>query len=151
MGGTIASQLASKPDLAPHIAALVLDSPVLDWQDVIRANCVRAGLPGFLGSFAEPWLSRPALARLVGLPHAIPLEAMSFKSWAANHRVPTLILHGDHDDSVPLTTSTQLDRVRPDLVTLHTFSAAHTLSWNADSKRWRDSVQTWLARQHESG
>ncbi|MCK3771196.1 alpha/beta hydrolase [Microbacterium aerolatum] len=151
MGGAIAVLLASKPDLAPHIAALVLDSPVLDWQDVIRANCVRAGLPGFLGLFAEPWLSSPALARLVGLPHAIPSEKTRYRSRAENHRVPTWILHGARDDSVPLTMSTTFRNLRPDLVTLHTFSAGHTLSWNVDPKRWRDSVKTWLARQHESG
>lgn len=144
MGGAIAVQLASRPDLAPHIAALVLDSPVLDWQDVIRANCVRAGLPGFLSSFADPWLSIPAMARLVGLPHSIPLEKMSYKSWAANHRVPTLILHGDRDDSVPVSSSATFRNLRPEPVTLNRFNAGHTLSWNSDPERWRQTVQTWL-------
>lgn len=45
MGGAIAIQLALRPHLTPLIAGLVLDSPVLDWSSVIRANCTRAGLP----------------------------------------------------------------------------------------------------------
>ncbi len=144
MGAAIAVRLALKPDLAPHTTALVLDSPVLDWQGVIRANCVRAGLPGFLGSFAEPWLTSPAMSRLVGLPHAIPLEQMSYKRWAADLRLPTLILHGDRDDSEPVSSSAMFRSLRPDLVTLKVFEAGHTLSWNADPDRWVEEVQSWL-------
>ncbi|WP_346728806.1 alpha/beta hydrolase family protein [Leucobacter manosquensis] len=151
MGGTIAAQLALKPDLAPHIAALVLDSPVLDWHDVILANCARAGLPGFAGSLAAPWLARRTFARLVALPHSIPLETMSYKQWAADLRVPTLILHGDHDDPAPMSTSTVVRSIRHDVVELNLFSAGHTLSWNADSSGWRQTVRTWLARQAPSG
>lgn len=65
MGGAIAIQLALRPHLAPLIAGLVLDSPVLDWSSVIRANCTRAGLPECAGGLAIPWLGSKGLSRLL--------------------------------------------------------------------------------------
>lgn len=44
MGAAIALQLAHHPSYRRSIAGLVLDSPVLDWTEVIKANCTRSGL-----------------------------------------------------------------------------------------------------------
>lgn len=144
MGGAIAVQLALRPDLAPLIAALVLDSPVLDWRSVIRANCKRVGLPAAAGDLALPWLTRPALARLVGLPVAVMLDAMQYMAWASWLPTPTLVLQGASDNSVPATSVLELHRLRPELVAVHRFDAGHTLSWNSDRDRWRSAVTDWL-------
>ncbi len=53
MGAAITLQLADHPRHHDLIAALVLDSPVLNWTEVIKANCARSGLPH------EPGVSRP--------------------------------------------------------------------------------------------
>ena len=58
---------------------------------------------------------------------------------------PTLILHGTHDDSVPIRLSQALRDARPGLVSLETFEAGHTLSWNSDPDRWQSAVIVWLA------
>ena len=59
--------------------------------------------------------------------------------------MPTLILHGTRDDSVPIRLSETLLHARSDLVVeLETFDAAHTLCWNTDPDRWQKAVTAWL-------
>lgn len=144
MGAAIALQLADRPRHQGLIAALVLDSPVLNWAEVIKANCARSGLPAAAGHLAIPWLTLTPLARAVGLPGGIPLRSFDWTSRAADLSTPTLILHGTRDDSVPIRLSQALRRTRPDLVELETFDAGHTLCWNTDPDRWQDAVTAWL-------
>lgn len=144
MGGAIALQIVSDPESNSDVAALVLDSPVVDWVSTIRASCVRSGLPGWAGALAQPWLDRPALARLVGLPNVIGLGRFDWVARTAEIRVPTLILHGTLDSSSPFDAVARLRDRRPDLVELETFEADHTMNWNSDPDRWRQSVRAWL-------
>jgi pimeloyl-ACP methyl ester carboxylesterase len=144
MGAAIALQLADRPRHEGVISALVLDSPVLDWAEVIKANCVRSGLPAAAGHLAIPWLTLAPLARAVGLPGRIPLRSFDWSTRAADLATPTLILHGTGDDSVPIRLSQDLRDARPDLVELESFDAGHTLCWNTDPDRWQRTVTTWL-------
>jgi len=147
MGAAIALQLAASPRHDGLITALVLDSPVLDWTETIKANCARSGLPAFAGWLAVPWLSAGRLARLLGLPSPIPLGHYDWITRAAELTTPTLILHGTRDSSAPFRLSRALQHRRPELVTLQTFDAEHTLAWNADPERWRAVVSGWLTAQ----
>lgn len=144
MGAAIALQLADRSPHRDTIAGLVLDSPVLDWTEVIKANCARSGLPSQAGALAIPWLTLRPLARMVGLPAAIPLRSFDWTVRAADLTTPTLILHGTQDDSVQIRLSQALQDRRPDLVALEAFDAGHTLSWNSDPGRWQSAVTTWL-------
>ena len=144
MGAAIALQLANRSPHRDAIAGLVVDSPVLDWTEVIKANCTRSGLPAAAGSLAIPWLTLRPLARMVGLPATIPLRSFDWTVRAADLTTPTLILHGTQDDSVQIRLSQALQDRRPDLVALEAFDAGHTLSWNSDPGRWQSAVTTWL-------
>ena len=144
MGAAIALQLADHPRHQGLIAALVLDSPVFNWTEVIKTNCARSGLPAAAGHLAAPWLTLTPLARTVGLPGRIPLRSFDWTARAADLTTPTLILHGTRDDSVPIRLSQALRDARPDLVELETFDAGHTLCWNTDPDRWHETVTTWL-------
>ena len=145
MGAAIALQLAVRPLHEGLIAALVLDSPVLDWTETIKANCARSGLPGVAGLLALPWLAAGPLASMVGLPESIPLRQFDWISCAAGPASPALILHGMRDSSAPVRLSQALRGRRSDLVTLETFDADRTLAWNSDPERWRSAVTTWLS------
>jgi Dipeptidyl aminopeptidases/acylaminoacyl-peptidases len=147
MGAAIALRAASRARARGVIAAVVLDSPVLDWGEVIKANCARSGLPAVAGHLATPWLTLDPLACMVGLPGAIPLRELDWVRRAEELTVPTLILHGDRDDSAPISASRALRARRPDLVQLESFDAGHTLAWNSDPARWRSAVSAWLAKQ----
>lgn len=144
MGAAIALQLADHPRHQGLIAALVLDSPVFNWTEVVKANCARSGLPAAVGHLALPWLTAEPLARAVGLPGHIPLRSFDWTARTAHLTTPTLILHGTRDDSVPIQLSQALRDARPDLVELETFDAGHTLCWNTDPDRWRYAVTMWL-------
>lgn len=146
MGAAIALQLAHRSDYAQLITGLVLDSPVLDWVEVIKANCVRSNLPAAVGQLAIPWLTLEPLARVVGLPNGIPLREFDWAQRANELTVPALILHGNRDDSVPATLSETLRDRRPDLVELKSFEASHTLAWNSNPDKWRIAVSSWLSR-----
>lgn len=149
MGAAIALQLANHPRHEGLIAALVLDSPVLDWAEVIKTNCVRSGLPAAAGHLAVPWLTLAPLAHTVGLPGSTPLRSFDWTARAADLATPTLILHGTRDDSVPIQFSQALRDARPDLVELEAFDAGHTLCWNSDPDRWHKSATTWLSARRD--
>lgn len=144
MGAAIALQLTDRPRHQGLIAALVLDSPVLNWTEVIMSNCARSGLPAAAGHLAIPWLTLGPLARTVGLPGGIPLRSFDWTARAADLATPTLILHGTRDDSVPIRLSQALRDTRPGLIELDTFDADHTLCWNSDPGRWQRTVTSWL-------
>ena len=145
MGASIALDLAHRAAYRDLIVGLVLDSPVLDWGSVIRANCKRGGLPNSTGTLAMPWLTREPLARMVGLPTGLPLDDSNWVERASELEVPTLILHGTRDDSVQFSISKALHGQRPDLVTLETFDAGHTLNWNSDQTRWNAIIRRFVA------
>lgn len=145
MGAAIALQVAHRSDYAQLVAGLVLDSPVLDWVEAIKANCVRSGLPAAAGQLTFPWLTFESLARMVGLPSGIPLREFDWVQRAQELTVPTLILHGTGDDSVPIRASEALRDRRPGVVELESFDAGHTLAWNSDTDRWRVTVSAWLS------
>lgn len=145
MGAEIALQLAHMSDYAQLVAGLVLDSPVLDWVEVIKANCARSGLPPAAVHLAIPWLTLGPLARMMGLPNAIPLRELDWARRAEELTVPTLILHGNRDDSAPISISEALRDRRPDLVELEPYDAGHTLAWNSDPDWWRTAVSSWLS------
>lgn len=147
MGAAIALQVASRTRERDVIAGLVLDSPILDWVEVIKANCARSGLPAAAGNLATPWLMLSWRARMVGLPGSIPLREFDWVQRAEELTVPMLILHGARDDSAPINVSEALRDRRPDLVQLESFDAGHTLAWNSDPARWRSAVSAWLAKQ----
>lgn len=150
MGAAIALRLAADPTHSVHVDSLILESPVLDWIATLKANCVRAGLPAGTGLLAVPWLSLGPLARTLGLPGPIPLRTLNWIVRARELAKPTLILHGARDDSAPLEVSRTLAAIRPDLVQLDEFDAAHTMTWNSDPERWQAIVSDWLTSRHPS-
>lgn len=145
MGAAIALQLADRWHHRGVVAGLVLDSPVLDWVEAIKANCVRTGLPAVTGVLAVPWLTLRPLSRMLGLPRNIPLGSFDWVTRAGELRVPTLIVHGTRDDSAPIRVSVAVSALRPDLVQLEVFDAGHTLSWNSDPDRWNSTLGAWLS------
>lgn len=144
MGALIALQAADRIHDSKLIGGLVLDSPVLNWTKVIKTTSARNGLPALLGGLVSPWLQIKPLALTVGLPSKVPLHNLNWLAPTKNLTYPALILHGTRDDTTPITASRQMQHRHPDRVTLATFDANHTFTWNSQPQRWRSIVRNWL-------
>lgn len=146
MGGAIVLQLLDRSPLAMHVAAVVLDGPVVDWGEVLRFH---------LGQYHAPWpvlaaatriLRHPRQGRwLVGLHEPVDLGRTDWVTRSAELRHPMLIVHSRDDDVVPAAPSMRLAALRPDLVTFVDDGVArHCQEWNVDPQRWESAVGAFL-------
>ena len=145
MGGAIALQTADRSSLNRYIRAMVLDGPVVNWVEVLAHHARLNYVPVQAGRLGQWLISKPAGRALTGLAAPLDLKSMDWTARAEEVRTPTLILHSEDDDFVPVGPSEELARRNPDLVTFIRFTRArHTKEFNVDPQRWADSVQAWL-------
>ncbi|KQZ24982.1 alpha/beta hydrolase family protein [Microbacterium sp. Root553] len=148
MGGAVSLQTAVNSGHRDRIAGLILESPVIDWRTVLRYQAREAGMRAPLPDLAMSALSVPLTARLSGAEDAIPFDRLDMVARADELAVPILILHSDDDGFVPADASHALQRARPDLVTMPSFSVArHTKLWNYDQNGWNAAITGWLTAQ----
>ena len=141
MGGAIALQVADRSDVAGKVRGLVLDSPVVDWGDVLRSQGADRNLPS-----AETALAMWVTERRFGLD----FDRFDWVARARDLKVPTLLVHSDDDHYVPDGPGKQLAAARPDLVTLHLVpGAGHTEGWNTDPAGYERVLSDWV-RAHAS-
>jgi pimeloyl-ACP methyl ester carboxylesterase len=142
-GGAVVNFLARSP-LRNQVSAAILDSPVLDLGAVVDHNASQTGLG------IGPWTVPPSLTAVAKWISSwrYDLDWAEFdyieQLWRDLH-APMLILHGTADGSVPVATSIDMQRQRPDIVTLVTFEGVdHVLGWNADREAYEGAVAAFL-------
>lgn len=144
MGGNIVLTLLRRSKLAAELVrGAVLDSPALDWRDLLRYQATRLKLPAASASIIEGTAS----LRLRQSFHLVnQLRGVD------ELHVPILIFHGDDDQTVPLHQSEALAAARPDLVRLLTVpGAAHIRAWNLDPKGYEAELGEWVKRATDDG
>lgn len=145
MGGTACLLAAERSPHAALVNALVLDSPALNWRELIVYHASLARAPrvfGWLGG----WLLETGLVRS-GVPGGLPLRSLTPRSFAAKLRVPTLIHCSPGDTFVPMAPAAELARLRPDFVTLHQAPRGeHVRLWNVDPEQWDGVTRAFLDR-----
>ncbi|MDN6300062.1 MAG: alpha/beta hydrolase, partial [Micrococcaceae bacterium] len=125
----------------------VLDGPVVNWIDVLRHQAKVNRIPEAVGRLGQWLLSNRAGRAITGLAAPVDLKELNWIAKADQLRVPTLILHSEDDDFVPVGPSAQLAELNPEMVTFERFTlAAHTREWNVDPERWEQTVIRWLSR-----
>lgn len=145
MGGAIVLQHVSRSWTADRVRALVLDSPVIDWKDVLDHHAEIAKLPKPISQLSLWMLADKAWRRVVGTDGPLDLARLDWVSRAAELRLPILLLHSDDDEFVPSGPSRRLAQARPDLVTFESFPhARHCREWNTDPQRWEREVARFL-------
>jgi alpha-beta hydrolase superfamily lysophospholipase len=148
MGGAISLQAMGRAVHRERVRALVLDSPAVDWLDVLRYHGRARHVPELLGDAAFATISHPWGSLVTGQEQPLDLKRLDFVERSDEVTVPVLILHSDDDGYVPSTGSRRLAEERPDLVTLVPFSIArHTKLWNYDRDRWNAAIGAWLDAQ----
>lgn len=138
MGGTLAMACAARSTVRSRLRALVLDAPVLDWTPVMRLAAVERGLPRPV----VPLLVPPAMglaSRLAGFDWDL------IRHDPAALSLPTLLVHGDADPTVPIELADVLAETRPELVTyLRVPGAGHVRSWNQDPEAYESTLRAFL-------
>jgi len=123
----------------------VLESPVIDWADVVAYQALLLRLPAPVVQGALVVLGRRWGRIVTGLHLPIDFPRLDFVARADDLSLPILILHSDDDGFVPSAPSRRLAELRPDIVTLVPFAEArHTKLWNYDPAGWNEAILAWL-------
>lgn len=145
MGGAIILQTLDLSWLSDLVEAVVLDSPVVDWGDVLKYHAKANHVPPLLRDFGRLVMGRKALRRLAGVHEPVDVARTDWVTRAREIRHRMLILHSVDDEVVPAGPSVALAAARPDLVTLDRWDTArHCREWNLDQARWERSVRDFL-------
>lgn len=145
MGGQIALQLDLNSAHREKIVGLILESPAVDWSEVLRYQAGLLRVPKPVITLAIGALSSDWGGPVRGTGERIPLERLDIVRRADELKHPILVLHSDEDGFVPSGASHALALARPDLVTLEVFhTARHTKLWNYDQERWTRTITEWV-------
>jgi alpha-beta hydrolase superfamily lysophospholipase len=138
MGGALVTQFMERSPLAPKVAGLVLDAPVLDWQAVLSFNATEMGFPSFLSKPVE-WA--------IGARIDADWESLDAIRHPKDFQLPTLLFHGTEDDVVPISTSDEFAAALPRWVTYFRVpEAGHTEEWNVDPRLYERRLGAFLRR-----
>ncbi|MFC8501154.1 alpha/beta hydrolase family protein [Pedococcus sp. NPDC057267] len=143
MGGAVVAAFMENSPRRSEVTGLILDAPALSLADMVTYGA-RDMLPG---SRAVPasvlWFGE----RFASARFGVDWQAIDYVRDSSWVRVPTLVLHGTADPSVPVELSRRLHAARPDRVRLEEFPGAlHAESWNFDSARYDALVSAFLRR-----
>ena len=138
MGGAITLSFLYRSEFASSVRAVILDAPMLDFEDVVDYGAERLGLPSAL-----TWLAK----RILDLRFEFSWEDRNYLRRAAELRVPILLFHGDADRLVHVRTSEALAKARPDLVTyVRVSGATHVRSWNMNPTAYERTLADFLGQ-----
>ncbi|WP_433327885.1 alpha/beta hydrolase family protein [Spirillospora sp. CA-294931] len=139
MGGAIAMKtLREKPGL---VRAVVLDSPVMDWNATLDKAGADEGLPDLMTGVAK---------RFVEWRVGIELDDFDQREYAPRLKVPVLLYTTADDATVDNKPSLEFARkAPPGLVTAVATAGDHTDAWNVDSGAYERSLLTFLRKIQE--
>jgi pimeloyl-ACP methyl ester carboxylesterase len=138
MGGAIVSQFMERSPLAPRVAGLVLDAPVLDWKAVLAFHATEMGFPSFAALPVE-WA--------VGARIDSDWDSLDALRHPDDFQLPILLFHGTEDDVVPISSSDDFAAELPRRVTYYRVpKAGHTEAWNVDPALYERRLTSFLSR-----
>jgi fermentation-respiration switch protein FrsA (DUF1100 family) len=137
MGGAIAGQFLKHSDRTDRVAALALDAPALDFNEVVADKLGARALP-FARTLATAGIAVFDLYRGARLSEAESVEVV------AQFPGPVFLAHGTADALVPITTSDRLVAERKGPITYLRTEANHLLSYKENPQRYREEMLAWL-------
>jgi len=151
MGGMISLQAVLRSArVRERLVGVILDSPAIDWVDILRSQGRAYGFPGELGDAVSRLLGGPFGGGLTGIAAPISVEELDPVARAEEFSAPMLLMHSVDDGFVPIDGSRRFAEARPDLIEFEVFEQArHTKLWNHDPERWNGLVRGWLERRTE--
>ncbi|WP_350349756.1 alpha/beta fold hydrolase [Agromyces sp. G08B096] len=152
MGGSIVLQAVLRSaEVRDGLVGVILESPAIDWADILRFQGSTYGLPDELSELVTRLLSAPVAVGVTGMAAPIDLESLDAVARADEFDVPILLLASEDDGFVPIDGARRFAAARPDLVEFEVFQGArHTKLWNHDPERWSRLIGAWLERRRVS-
>ncbi|ATG52284.1 alpha/beta hydrolase [Brachybacterium vulturis] len=148
MGGGIALRTSVRSAHRDRIAALVLDSPAVDWQDILIYHATALKAPARMRELALWMMTSRFGARMVQLREPLALAEMTPEHYAEHLTHPTLLFHALDDETVPPEPSRRLAALRTDLIEfVPVVGASHTREWNSDPARYERRLAAYLVRE----
>ncbi len=136
MGGAVTSVFLHESDLIGRVRGVILDSPVLDLEEVVDTEAAERGIPTFFTAGAK------AIARL---RFGLDWPQLDHVARADEFDMPILLIHGTADGTVPVATSDAFAAARPDIVIYERFDGAdHVYAWNVDPTRYSTAVLNFV-------
>ena len=152
LGATMALNTVQRSSLAEMIKGIVMVSPVLVWEDVMRANARHQRCPQLLGSLVARLLALNGFSRLAGLEGPLEVRNHDRARFQGALSIPVLILHNGNDWSVPFGTSARFAQAHKGQIELVEFDCSgHTQEWNSDPVGWDLAVRRWYENWFPSG
>ena len=136
MGGAITASFLLESPNADLVDAVVLDSPMLDFEATVDLQADRFRVPGTIRFVAKT---------LASLRFGVDWQASNYVDRAQRYETPMLVFHSSGDESVPASSSQDLAIARPDIVQLiDVEEAGHVRSWNFDPERYETELISFL-------
>ncbi len=134
LGGSLVENYLKRAS-DPAVSKVVLDSPALDWNEVIHRQIEKNGYPGIV-----------YYPTVLAMRLRAGVDVSSISTTAGDIKQKTLIIHSSDDPTVPQNASKQIAAAKPDLVTLEDFhQGGHLRSWNHDSAKYEQLVTDFLS------
>ena len=144
-GGIVTNFLYKSPMMAERVRAVVLDSPVLDFDAVLDHGASQRTIP--LVGLPIPGVITALAKAISSARFGVDFDAMDYLSRAEELSVSILLIHGDGDRTVPIETSDALAKARPDIVRyVRNPDIDHVRTWNAKGAEY-ESVVTGFLRE----
>ena len=138
MGGGVVMNFLYESPLADRVAGVVMDAPMVDFSFPVDKGGRDRNLPTFVVSSVK-WMTTARFG--------VDWEAMDYLKDVDELNVPIMLFHGEIDPRIPIESSAELARLRPDLVTFSRYpSAGHVESWNVDTERYERELREFLVR-----
>jgi pimeloyl-ACP methyl ester carboxylesterase len=143
MGGAIVVA-AALSGLPLPVRGMVLDAPALDLKACVELGAKQRELP--LGLSLPPLLTDTA-EELAEVRYGVDWASYDYLRRARELRAPILLFQGTADRTVPVATSDELARLRPDLVTyVRVPGAGHVQAWDVARQRYEGAVAAFVRR-----
>ena len=138
MGGGIAVSFMYRSPLRDRVRCLVLDSPMLDLNLIVKNGARQFGLVHLLtpvGKLISSWR------------FGISWRELDYVRRAGELNVPVLLFHSAEDNITPVETSRKFLLARPDIVEYVPFeNAYHACGWNRDPDLYEGALREFLYR-----
>lgn len=142
-GGSHVLSFSYRHNLDP-VKGIILDSPNIDMGDTVDFGASKRELP-VLPFNVPPTLSATAKF-MTSLRIGVNWKSLDYPSRAeASLRVPVLVVHGEEDETVPVSQSLRFAASAPELVRLvRVTGAGHVDSYQTDPDRYLAEVLSFL-------